>query len=87
MKIKTVTIFKIKYVEKWAEIWTDDLPGEGSYDECCKIYKLEQCVEAAGLNNYVLNFGFRGLTMQWKLENNNYEPDHFILTADLLTKL
>ena len=74
---KITTIKQIKFVGKWAEIWSEESPnGDGRWDESCKGYMLWGLAEKAGLVDRIHNYGFVGLQIIWgkKPEWTNVEP-------------
>ncbi len=58
------TIEKIRPYEKWVEIWSEHAK-EGKYDFCCKGYMLDVVIREAGLSEYVLERGIRGIIITW----------------------
>lgn len=60
-------IKSIKTSGKWVEFWFEGEPPRenGGWHQCCKQYMLYEVVENAGLNDHVLNHGFKGLVVTW----------------------
>lgn len=80
-----VTIEKVKYSGKWIEFWFQEdyvtVSGNpGDYHLSSKVYKLDEVMNKAGLHDYIMSNGMRGLKMLWKKEGYNWEIDSFIET-------
>ena len=82
---KTLTIEKIKFIDKWVEFWfkeehetiTSDVD---SYHLSTKAYMLWSAVERADIENEIYNNGFRGKKIKlFKDEGCNWEIDCFVL--------
>lgn len=62
---------KAKYDGKWMELWWKDGQNDpDSFDDCVKAYMFWNAIDEAGLEEYVLNNGVKGLKIIQ--EKNDY---------------
>lgn len=70
---KQVTIHRLNFSGKWAEIWTTPEP-HARFDLSCKSYQIDDLVAKAGLIDHVHQYGYNGLILEWRMNNGNWEP-------------
>ena len=60
-------IIDVRFSGNWAEIWfADGGRNPDQYDECCKAYALNDCIDNAGLCHYIYLHGIIGVWLEWK---------------------
>ena len=59
-------IVDVKFSTKWAEIWFEDGNNDPlRYDDCCKTYMLNDCIDASGLCHHIYLHGIIGVWLEW----------------------
>lgn len=67
------TLGRVKYCGKWVEMWFEGNADDEHYDMSCKSGRLNDMVYEAGLYDYVQNHGLRGVKVEFKFWDPNWE--------------
>jgi len=75
LKPEVHTIQRVFFRGKWAEVcWKGSDKTEGEWDFCCKGYMLDQLIEDAGIEDDIVNRGWRGIRLVIYHDSHNWEP-------------
>ena len=67
VKRKLRQIVDVSFSGKWAEIWfADGSRNPERYDECCKTYMLNDCIDESGLCHHIYLHGIVGVWVEWE---------------------